>query len=73
MKAYRGRRGIAPLILNLSLDGGKWLSSHLGYFTPQERTMVPIEQEAGWTMELVWTFWGLEYLLLLLRFESWTV
>jgi hypothetical protein len=73
MQAYRGRRGIAPLILNLSVDGVEWLSSHLGYFTPRERTTVLIEQEAQWTVEPVWTFWSIKYLLLLLGFESWTV
>jgi len=47
MKAYRGRRGIAPLILNLSVDGGKWLSSHLGHFTPRKEPWYPLNRRLG--------------------------
>jgi hypothetical protein len=48
IKAYRGIRGIAPLILNLDT---RW--SPVVIFMPQllyseERTPVPIEEEAGW-------------------------
>jgi len=42
MKAYRGRRGIAPLIFNLSLDGGEWLALHLGHFTPRKEAGYPL-------------------------------
>jgi hypothetical protein len=73
MKAHRGRRGIAPFIPNLSTRW-RWVVN----FTPWplyllEGLLVPTEQEAGWTLELVTTFWSLEEFLLLLRFESWTV
>jgi hypothetical protein len=51
MKAYRGRRGVAPLILNLSLDGGEWLISRPIRSTPRDRT-----HEAEWGPEPVWEF-----------------
>jgi hypothetical protein len=68
MKAHRGSRGIAPLILNL---GTKWRWEV--NFTPrplysQEGTPVLIEQETGWTPEPVWTVFG-EKLLPLPEFE----
>ena len=44
--------------LTLALDGGEWLSSCHGCFTPWERTPLPINREAGYT--LVWTFWRRE-------------
>ena len=49
MKAYRGRRSTAPLILNFHL-GGEWLTSRTGHFTPGKE---PTEQEAGWAPESV--------------------
>ena len=57
MKAYKGRRDIAPPILNL---GTKW--EWVDNFTPrplypQERTRVPTEQDAVWAPEPVWTIW----------------
>ena len=48
MKAYKGSRGIAPLILTSVLDGGKRSTSRRGRLIPGERTSVPIEYEAGW-------------------------
>jgi hypothetical protein len=37
MKAYWGSGGIAPRILDLgTLDGGEWLASRPGRFTPRE-------------------------------------
>jgi len=47
MKAYRGRRGIAPLIFNLSLDGGERLTSHLGHFTPRKEARYPLNRRLG--------------------------
>jgi hypothetical protein len=39
-----------------ALDGGEWSASHPGRaFTPEERTPLPIVQEAGWAPEPVWT------------------
>lgn len=34
LKAYRGSRSITPRVLKLALDGGEWLSSRPGRFTP---------------------------------------
>jgi hypothetical protein len=33
MKAYGGSRGMAPVILKLTTDGGEWLTSGPGRFT----------------------------------------
>jgi hypothetical protein len=57
MKAYRGIRGIAPVVLIL---GTSW--KRLVNFTPQqlwlrERTTVAVEQDAGWALTPVWAFW----------------
>jgi hypothetical protein len=56
LNAYRGSRGITPLILSL---GTRWMS--VVNITPrplypQERTLLQIEYEAGWAPEPVWTF-----------------
>jgi hypothetical protein len=37
MKAYWGSGGIAPRILDLGTDGGKWSASRPDRFTPRER------------------------------------
>jgi hypothetical protein len=70
MKAYRVSRGMSPLILNL---GTRW--EWAVNFMPRplyhrERNPVPVEQEAGWTPELIWKFFVaihdiFEYALLL--------
>jgi hypothetical protein len=55
MKVYMGNRGIAPLIINLG-PSWRWVvnvTPRLLY--PQERTVVPIEMEADWVQEQVWT------------------
>lgn len=38
MKAYRGIKLIAPLLLTLMWDGGEWSTSCSGCFTPNEST-----------------------------------
>jgi hypothetical protein len=56
MKEYRGRRGIAPLILNI---GARWrgvVKFMPSWFIPRERTPITIEEKAGWAQELVWNF-----------------
>jgi hypothetical protein len=51
MRAYRGRRGISLPIL----DGRRCVVKlHKSAALPMERTLVPMEQEAGWSPELVW-------------------
>jgi len=57
MKGHRGKRGIAPLILNLDTRRGSVVN-----FTPRplfswERTPIPAEKDAGWAPEPVWSFW----------------
>jgi len=42
MKTYWGSGGIASCILDLSTDGGEWLASRPGYFTPEKEPPVPI-------------------------------
>jgi len=61
MKVYRGRRGTAQPIFNLST---KWVC--LVILTPvpiypQAKTLVPIEKEAAWALLQVWMFWRREY------------
>lgn len=56
MKACRRSRGTTPLFLTLPLGEDEWSTSHSGYITPLERTLLAIEQEARWTPGLVWTF-----------------
>jgi hypothetical protein len=41
MKAYWGG-GIAPAFLTSALDGGEWLSSRSGRFTPGKEPLVSI-------------------------------
>jgi hypothetical protein len=46
MKAYGGSRGKVPQTLTSSVDG---------LFTSRQRIPLPVELEAGWDTELVWT------------------
>jgi hypothetical protein len=43
MKAQRGRRGKAPLILNIGTDVGEWSVGRSGCFTSGEGARVSIE------------------------------
>jgi hypothetical protein len=57
MTHFVGSRGIVPLTLKFS---PRW--RQMVYFIPWslepwERTQIPIELEAGWFPEAVWTFW----------------
>jgi hypothetical protein len=63
LKTYRGSRLVVPLIFNLSI---RWRP--VVNFAPQplytwERILVPIEEEAGCTLEPVLTFWSGEKFL----------
>jgi hypothetical protein len=54
-KAQRASRGYSStLSLTSQLDGGEWLNSRPGLFTPG-KDPVPIAQEAGWAPGPVWT------------------
>ena len=55
MKAYKGSRGTAPLILNLSTGRRRVVN-----FTTRRKTLMPIEQEAGLAKGPVSTFWKRE-------------
>jgi hypothetical protein len=41
MKTYWGSGGIAPRILDLTLDGDEWSTSRPGRFTPEKEPLVP--------------------------------
>jgi hypothetical protein len=47
LKAY-GVSGIAPLFLDIGLDGGEWSFSLLGRFTPMKDPPVSTGQKDGW-------------------------
>jgi len=60
VEAYRGSRGIAPLIFNLGTSW-RWVTN----FTPwslylRESTAISFEEVAEWIPNPVWTFWGKE-------------
>jgi hypothetical protein len=42
-----------PVVLTSTLDGGEWYTSR---FTPETRTPVPFELEAGYVPGPAWTF-----------------
>jgi hypothetical protein len=47
--------GIAPLFLDMKLDGSQWSVSRPCSFTPGKGPPVTTGQEAGWAPEPVWT------------------
>ena len=51
---------VAPLILLSAVEGGEQSASHSSHFMIGEEAPVPIQQEAGWAPQPVWTifFWG---------------
>jgi hypothetical protein len=56
MKAYCRSRGMAPLILNLAA-GWRWVVSIMPWpLLLWERSLVYIEFEAAWALEMVWIF-----------------
>ena len=57
VKAYRGSRGIAPLIFNLGTSCW-WVAANFTPWSlcPRERTAIYFEEEAGWTPGPVWRF-----------------
>jgi hypothetical protein len=72
MKAYKGSRGVAPL---LSV-GTKWKRVFDSISRPLyawERSAVSVEHVAGRAQEPVWTIWRREHVLLLPGFEPRTV
>ena len=58
MKAYRGRRGTAPLILNLTVVGGEWLIHFSG------NKPVSIQYAPGRDSETAKSFWREEKLFI---------
>jgi hypothetical protein len=65
VKAYRGSGGAAPFILNL-----RTRLRLVVYFTPlpfktREGPPLPVEEQAGWAPEPVWTIWKREQSLAL--------
>jgi len=56
MKAHKGSRSIPPLILNLHARWRQVVNFMLQILYLRESTLVPIEYEAGWTLELAWAF-----------------
>jgi hypothetical protein len=54
MKAYWESGDIVPSILDLGTIL-KWSASRPGHFTPREKPLISIGEEAGWAPEPVWT------------------
>ena len=54
-------------VSRITEDGGDWLTSPPAVLPPPpprgERTLVPVEYEAGWAPEPVWTVWRTEKFL----------
>lgn len=57
MKAYRGSRGIAPLVFFSPIDKSEWLALRSGRFKPGKQTRYPLNgRVGGWAPYPVWTF-----------------
>jgi len=72
MKPYWGSRGMAPLILNLAA-GWRWVINIMPWpLLPWESTLVCIDYEPEWSLELVWKIWRclLKYLELMKMWKS---
>jgi len=50
-------RGLAPLILNLGTRCRQVVSFTPGLHYPWKEATVPIEREAGWLLQTIWTVW----------------
>jgi hypothetical protein len=55
MQTYGVVEVLLHTFLTSTLEGGEWRASHPGRFTPEERTSVPVGEEAGWAPEPVWS------------------
>jgi hypothetical protein len=70
MQAYRQSKRLIYSLSTSAVDGGECLNSLSGCFVLRKETPFPIELEAGWTPELLWTFLEKEYnQVVLLEFE----
>jgi hypothetical protein len=47
MTAYGGLEGVATPYLTSALDGGEWLASRLGRFTPRNSLWYPLNRRLG--------------------------
>lgn len=56
MEAYSGNGGTAVLIPNLTTIWGEWSASCPDSYIPVERSLLPLEYEAGWFPEQVRMF-----------------
>ena len=56
MKAYRGSKDTAPLILNLGNKLWSVVNITLRSLYPEQRSSVPTEWAAEWAPEPIWTF-----------------
>jgi hypothetical protein len=60
MKAYGGVDTSIHIFLTSALVRGEWLASRPCRFTPEEKPLVDIEEEAGSPPDPVWTTWRRE-------------
>jgi hypothetical protein len=60
MKKYGGVDVHTHVFLTSALVGDEWSPSRPGRFTPGVKDTVPLEYEARWAPEPVWTIWRSE-------------